>query len=87
MLPISLSFSVPLQSYDGERFGVVSYYRYDPSEAAAIVAAILFGVGLIISVFQTIRSRAWIWLTMCVAVASKSRSLVFLHQASQFPDG
>jgi hypothetical protein len=52
-----------------------SYYEYSPSLGAAIVFAVLYSITLILSVFQWIRYRAWVWIVMVTAVASK----LYLH--------
>ncbi|KAI0023159.1 RTA1-domain-containing protein [Xylariomycetidae sp. FL0641] len=46
----------------------VSKYKYDPSEAATIVATALFGVSFLYCTYLTIKSRAWVWTVMVVAV-------------------
>jgi hypothetical protein len=50
---------------------IKSYYAYQPSEPAAAVACAVFGIGALISFYQTIRYKAWIWLVMVLAVSSK----------------
>lgn len=51
--------------------GEESHYRYDPSLAVAIVAAVLYGVAFILTFIQWLRYKSWVWLTMVVAAASK----------------
>jgi hypothetical protein len=48
-----------------------SYYEYSPSLGAAIVFAVLYSAIFVLAVFQWIRYRAWVWITMVIAVASK----------------
>lgn len=48
-----------------------SYYRYNPSLAPAIVAAVLYTIAFLLSLVQWVRYRAWIWAIMVVAAASK----------------
>jgi hypothetical protein len=36
-----------------------SYYQYDPSLAAAVIFALLFGISTCLHAFQSIRRRAW----------------------------
>ncbi|EPE10025.1 rta1 domain protein [Ophiostoma piceae UAMH 11346] len=48
----------------------ISYYPfYNPSAAAAGVMCALFAIGFIVSAFQTIRYKSWIWLVMLLAIA------------------
>ena len=49
----------------------VSYYRYDPSLVLAIVAAVLYGIAFILTFIQWIRYKAWMWVIMVIASASK----------------
>lgn len=51
-----------------------SYYRYNPSLAPAIVAAVLYTLAFIGTLVQWVRYRAWIWAIMVVAAASGSTS-------------
>ncbi|KAI5863234.1 RTA1-domain-containing protein [Durotheca rogersii] len=46
----------------------VSFYHYDPSEAAAAVFCALFGLSLIYSTFMVIRTGAWVWTVQLVAI-------------------
>ncbi|KAI1106915.1 RTA1-domain-containing protein [Jackrogersella minutella] len=46
----------------------ISFYAYDPSKAVALVCCILFGVGLIWSLFMTIRKRSWVWTVQLLAI-------------------
>jgi hypothetical protein len=46
-------------------------YLYQPSQAVAGVACGLYSIGFLISVFQIIRYKAWIWFIMAVAIGSK----------------
>lgn len=48
-----------------------SYYDYSPSQPAAGVFAALFGLAFLVTLFQAIRTRAWIWLVMVFAIASE----------------
>lgn len=49
-----------------------SYYLYSPSEPLAGVVAGLYGVSFCITLWQIIRKKAWVWLFMLLAIASKS---------------
>lgn len=49
----------------------VSYYRYNPSLAVAIVAAVLYGIAFILTLVQWVRYRSWVWVVMVIASASK----------------
>lgn len=51
--------------------GNVSFYRYNPSLAVAIVAAVLYGIAFILTCVQWIRYKSWVWVIMVVAAASK----------------
>lgn len=56
---------------------VVTYYPYfQPSAAAAGVFCGLFGLGFLVSTYQSIRYKAWIWFVMLLAILSKSLLLV-----------
>lgn len=48
-----------------------SYYRYNPSLAPAIVAAVLYTIAFLLTFVQWVRYRAWIWAIMVVAAASR----------------
>lgn len=48
-----------------------SYYQYNPSLGAAVVFAVLYSITFVLTVFQWIRYRAWVWIIMVIAVASK----------------
>jgi hypothetical protein len=48
-----------------------SHYHYDPSMAAAVVASALYGLGFVATVVQWFRYRAWVWLVMVLAAASR----------------
>ncbi|KAJ5758608.1 RTA1 like protein-domain-containing protein [Penicillium odoratum] len=50
----------------------VSYYRYDPSLAVAIVAAVLYSIAFILTFIQWIRYKAWIWVIMVLAAAMEA---------------
>ncbi|KAH6995927.1 RTA1 like protein-domain-containing protein [Ilyonectria sp. MPI-CAGE-AT-0026] len=45
-----------------------SYYLYDPSEALAGVVAGLYALSFLITLFQTIRKRSWVWLVMVLGI-------------------
>ena len=51
---------------------VKTYYLYEPSKAAAGAVTGLFAVGFLISLFQTIKYKSWIWFVMVFATASMS---------------
>ncbi|KAH7311376.1 RTA1 like protein-domain-containing protein [Stachybotrys elegans] len=46
-----------------------SRYEYDPSTAAAAVVAVLFAIGLLVTIGQIIWRRSWVWLVMAFAIA------------------
>ncbi|KAJ5666744.1 RTA1 like protein-domain-containing protein [Penicillium macrosclerotiorum] len=52
--------------------GNVSFYRYDPSLAVAIVAAALYSLAFIFTFIQWIRYRAWVWSIMVLAAAMEA---------------
>ncbi|KAJ5912110.1 RTA1 like protein-domain-containing protein [Penicillium subrubescens] len=52
--------------------GNVSFYRYDPSLAVAIVAAVLYGIAFILTCVQWIRYKSWVWVVMVVAAAMEA---------------
>jgi len=55
---------------------MVNYYPYyEPSQPAAIVACVLFSIGFVLSLYQTIVTKAWIWFVMVLSVASPYLSL------------
>ncbi|CAG8918218.1 unnamed protein product [Penicillium salamii] len=49
-----------------------SYYRYNPSLAPAVVAAVLYTIAFIGTLVQWVRYRAWIWAIMVVAAAMEA---------------
>jgi hypothetical protein len=49
---------------------VRTFYPYQPSQAAAGVFCALYTVGFFVSLWQTIRHRAWIWLVMVFSIGS-----------------
>ncbi|KAJ5805225.1 ZIP metal ion transporter, partial [Penicillium riverlandense] len=49
-----------------------SYYRYNPSLAVAIVAAVLYGIAFILTLVQWVRYRAWVWVVMVIASAMEA---------------
>lgn len=52
-------------------YAVEGRYSYVPSFAAAIIFSALFGLALVINVYQLFRHRAWFWWVMNFAVLSK----------------
>jgi len=52
------------------RAAAKSYYQYQPSQGVAGVACGLFGLGLAMTLYLTIRHKAWIWLVMGFATLS-----------------
>jgi hypothetical protein len=48
----------------------LSYYLYNPSKPLAGVAAGLFGLSFLVTLYQTIRKKAWVWIFMLLAIAS-----------------
>ncbi|KAI1478997.1 hypothetical protein K445DRAFT_73746 [Daldinia sp. EC12] len=55
-----MSTSIPLD--------VISFYSYEPSEAAAGLSLALFGITFIWSSVMTIRKRAWVWTVQLFAI-------------------
>jgi hypothetical protein len=52
---------------------IKTYYPYfQPSEAAAGVMCALFTIGFALSLWQTIRHKAWIWFVMILAIAMEA---------------
>lgn len=49
--------------------GDVSYYRYNPSLAVAIVATVLYGIACILTCIQWFRYKPWVWVIMVTASA------------------
>ncbi|KAJ5215615.1 RTA1 like protein-domain-containing protein [Penicillium cinerascens] len=49
-----------------------SLYRYDPSIAVAIVAAVLYGIAFILTFIRWIRYKSWVWVVMVVASAMEA---------------
>ncbi|KAJ5363551.1 RTA1 like protein-domain-containing protein [Penicillium cataractarum] len=49
-----------------------SFYRYNPSLAVAIVAAVLYGIAFILTLVQWIRYKSWVWIVMVVAAAMEA---------------
>ncbi|KAJ5604514.1 RTA1 like protein-domain-containing protein [Penicillium lagena] len=50
----------------------VSYYRYNPSLAVAIVAAVLYGIAFILTLVQWVRYKSWVWVVMVIASAMEA---------------
>jgi hypothetical protein len=48
----------------------LSYYLYNPSKPLAGVAAGLFGLSFLVTLYQIIRKKAWVWIFMLLAIAS-----------------
>ncbi|KAF3394379.1 Protein RTA1 [Penicillium rolfsii] len=55
-----------------QQTGNVSFYRYTPSLAVAIVAAVLYGIAFILTCVQWIRYKSWVWVIMVVAAAMEA---------------
>ncbi|KAK3940383.1 RTA1 like protein-domain-containing protein [Diplogelasinospora grovesii] len=51
---------------------VRSFYPYQPSQAAAAVVCALFSIGFLLSFYQTIRHKAWIWCVMVLAIGMEA---------------
>ncbi|CAG1968302.1 unnamed protein product [Fusarium graminearum] len=47
----------------------ISYYLYNPSKPLAGVAAGLFGLSFLVTLYQIIRKKAWVWIFMLLAIA------------------
>ncbi|KAJ5175890.1 RTA1 like protein-domain-containing protein [Penicillium canariense] len=52
--------------------GDTSYYRYNPSLAAAVVAAVFYGLAFSATFLLWIRYRSWVWIVMVVAAAMEA---------------
>jgi len=50
---------------------VRSFYPYSPSQAAAGVLCGLFSISFVLSFWQTVRHKAWIWFIMVFAIGSR----------------
>ncbi|RKL39326.1 hypothetical protein BFJ72_g6798 [Fusarium proliferatum] len=48
-----------------------SFYRYEPSTAAAVIFVILFSVTTLVHVFQMFRTRTWYMLAFCLGGISE----------------
>ena len=59
------------ESRSTQQDGNFSFYRYNPSFAVAIVAAVLYGIAFILTFVQWIRYKSWVWVVMVIAAASK----------------
>ena len=51
-----------------------SYYLYNPSKPLAGVCAGLFGLSFLVTLYQIIRKKAWVWIFMLLAIASMFNS-------------
>jgi len=49
----------------------LSHYNYTPSLDAAIVVAVLYSLAFALTLSLWVRYRAWVWVVMVVASASK----------------
>jgi hypothetical protein len=49
----------------------VSRFPYVPSQPLAGVTAGLFAASFLLTLFQIIRKRAWVWLVMLLSILSK----------------
>lgn len=50
-------------------------YNYNPSTSAAIVVAALYSIVFVITFVQWIRYRAWVWVVMVIASASRCHEI------------
>ncbi|KAH7207924.1 RTA1 like protein-domain-containing protein [Fusarium redolens] len=48
-----------------------SFYRFDPSTAAAVIFIVLFSITTIVHVFQMIKTRTWYMLAFCLGGISE----------------
>ncbi|KAM0081140.1 hypothetical protein ACKRZS_006689 [Fusarium odoratissimum] len=48
-----------------------SFYRYEPSTAAAVIFVVLFSITTIIHVFQLIKTKTWYMLAFCLGGISE----------------
>jgi hypothetical protein len=55
---------------------VTSKYDYDPSLAAAVIAAALYGIAFLVNLAFTIKYKSWVWMVMVVAAGSTSNPRV-----------
>ena len=53
-----------------ESLGLTFYPYFQPSAAAAGVMCALFAIGFVVSTYETIRKKSWIWFVMLLAIAS-----------------
>ncbi|TVY20544.1 Protein RTA1 [Lachnellula arida] len=63
-----------------------SHYEYDPSLAAAIVAATLYTLAFAATFILWIRYKAWVWVVMVVAAAMESIGYIVRCLSTQKPD-
>ena len=63
-----------------------SRYKFDPSQGAAIVAAVLYTLVFFATFLQWIRYRAWVWVAMVVAAAMESIGYIVRILLTQKPD-
>ncbi|KAL2809172.1 RTA1 like protein-domain-containing protein [Aspergillus granulosus] len=49
-----------------------SYYHYDPSVAAAVIFAVLYGIAFVGTIVQWFRFRPVVWLVMVISAAMES---------------
>lgn len=49
-----------------------SRYTYSVSQAAAAVFCALFAISGLLAIIQSVRTRAWIWIVMLIAIGGKS---------------
>lgn len=59
----------------------ISFYRYNPSLAAAGLFAALYGIGLLLTTFLWLKHRAWVCAVLVIAAASMYTNPIclFLH--------
>ncbi|KAJ4003458.1 hypothetical protein NW752_012074 [Fusarium irregulare] len=50
----------------------MSYYLYNPSKPLAGVCAGLFGLSFLVTLYQIIRKKAWVWIFMLLAIAMEA---------------
>lgn len=55
-----------------------SMYTYSVSEAAAAVFCALFATSGLLAVYQSFKTRAWIWIVMLIAIGGELSPRSFL---------
>ncbi|KAH8807874.1 putative RTA1 domain protein [Xylogone sp. PMI_703] len=64
---------------------VDSIYPYKPNKIAIIAAAILFGIGAVVHVYQMIRFRAWYYLALVTGAIMMTAGYAFRYLSALHP--